>query len=343
MVKTESTMLSLGTEAPPFRLPDTDGRMVSLDDFADAPGYLVMFICNHCPFVKHVREELARLGKEYQARGFTIVGINSNDIESYPDDNADQMREEIRTTGYTFPYLLDETQEIAKAYRAACTPDFFLFDGDRKLVYRGQLDDSRPGNDAPVTGSDLRAALDALLERRPIPADQRPGIGCNTAGERCLVGERSPDEFTYVFSDFDLATGRGNEVLRIEGRPPFTNWNVSPDGSRPVVGHNDDRLRIFDLATGEETVLTHEGLLYGEFPVWSADGRGLFVDGGYGMTGSRVQKGLLYISLEDGKVHVLRLNWGEWDTHPLPSADGKRLAFAANFFYDGNAWMVEGF
>ena len=170
-----------------------------------------------------------------------------------------------------------------------------------------------------------------------------PGIGCNAAGERCLVGERSPDEFTYVFSDFDLATGRGNEILRIEDRPPFTNWDVSPDGSRLVVGHNDDRLRIFDLATGEETVLTHEGLLYGEFPVWSADGRGLFVDGGYGMTGGRVQKGLLYISLEDGKVHVLRLNWGEWDTHPVPSADGKRLAFAANFFYDGNAWMVEGF
>jgi serine/threonine protein kinase/Tol biopolymer transport system component len=175
-----------------------------------------------------------------------------------------------------------------------------------------------------------------------LSAGVRPGIWCNAAGDGCLVGERSPDELAYVFSDFDLATGRGNEVLRIEDRPPFTNWDVSPDGSRLVVGHNDDRLRIFDLATGEETVLTDEGLSYGEFPVWSADGRGVFVDGGYATRG-RLQKGLLYVSLEDGKVHVLRLNWGEWDIHPVPSADGKRLAFAANFFYDGNAWMVEEF
>jgi Tol biopolymer transport system component len=156
------------------------------------------------------------------------------------------------------------------------------------------------------------------------------------------VGERSPDELTYIFSDFDPETGRGDEVLRIEDRPPFTNWDLSPDGSRLVVGHNDGRLRIFDLATGEETVLSHAGLSYGEYPTWSTDGRGFFVDGGYASRG-RLQKGLLYISLDGGEVHVLRQNWGEWDTHTVPSPDGKRLAFAANFFYDANAWMIERF
>ena len=169
-----------------------------------------------------------------------------------------------------------------------------------------------------------------------------PGIGCNAAGDRCLLGERSADELSYVFSDFDPETGRGDEVLHIEDRPPFTNWDVSPDGSRLVVGHNDDRLRIFDLATGDETVLTHDGWFYGEFPAWAADGRGLFVDGGR-VTQGRLRKGLLYISLDDGEVHVLRENWDEWDTHPVPAVDGKRLAFAANFFYDGNAWLIEGF
>jgi peroxiredoxin len=179
MVMTPSTMLPLGTSAPEFALPDTDGRIVRSGDFADAEALLVMFICNHCPFVQHVGEELARLGSEYQKRGVAIVAINSNDVESYPDDAPDKMREEKSRVGYTFPYLLDESQDIAKAYRAACTPDFFLFDRQRKLVYRGQLDDSRPGNDAPVDGRDLRAALDAVLQGQPITNEQRPSVGCN--------------------------------------------------------------------------------------------------------------------------------------------------------------------
>lgn len=172
-------MLPLGTVAPDFLLPDTEGRMVSLSDFAGAPAYLVMFICNHCPYVKHIRSSLAALCREYQAKGVAIVGINSNDVERYPDDSPERMKEEVRSAGYTFPYLFDATQEVAKAYRAACTPDFFLFDRDRKLVYRGQYDDSRPGNGIPVTGRDLRAALDAVLAGRPVPADQKPSVGCN--------------------------------------------------------------------------------------------------------------------------------------------------------------------
>ncbi len=179
MVMTPSTMLPLGTEAPPFRLPDTAGREVSLDDFRESRGLLVAFICNHCPFVKHIRHELARFGREYQERGLAVVAINSNDVANYPDDHPDRMAEEVREAGYTFPYLFDESQEVAKAYRAACTPDFFLFDADRRLVYRGQLDDSRPGNDLPVTGGDLRAAADALLAGLPLPAEQKPSIGCN--------------------------------------------------------------------------------------------------------------------------------------------------------------------
>ncbi|GIX49885.1 thioredoxin family protein [Limisphaera sp. 4302-co] len=180
MALTPSTMmLPLGTVAPDFRLPDTEGRMVSLSDFAGAPAYLVMFICNHCPYVKHIRSSLAALCREYQAKGVAIVGINSNDVERYPDDSPERMKEEVRSAGYTFPYLFDATQEVAKAYRAACTPDFFLFDRDRKLVYRGQYDDSRPGNGIPVTGRDLRAALDAVLAGRPVPADQKPSVGCN--------------------------------------------------------------------------------------------------------------------------------------------------------------------
>jgi peroxiredoxin len=172
-------MLELGTPAPPFALPDTDGRMVSLQSFDDAPALLVMFICNHCPFVKHVRDELARLGREYTPRGVGIVAISSNDPAAYPDDSPDRMREEKAEAGYVFPYLFDETQEVAAAYHAACTPDFFLFDGDRRLAYRGQLDDSRPGNGVPVTGRDLRAALDALLAGEPVPSEQRPSLGCN--------------------------------------------------------------------------------------------------------------------------------------------------------------------
>jgi thiol-disulfide isomerase/thioredoxin len=152
---------------------------VSLQSFDDAPALLVMFICNHCPFVKHVRDELARLGREYTPRGVGIVAISSNDPAAYPDDSPDRMREEKAEAGYVFPYLFDETQEVAAAYHAACTPDFFLFDGDRRLAYRGQLDDSRPGNGVPVTGRDLRAALDALLAGEPVPSEQRPSLGCN--------------------------------------------------------------------------------------------------------------------------------------------------------------------
>jgi peroxiredoxin len=172
-------MTPLGTPAPPFRLPDTAGIIVSLDDFKEAPALLIMFICNHCPFVIHVREELARLGKDYQAKGVAIVGINANDVENYPDDSPEKMAEQAKLVGYTFPYLFDETQETAKAYRAACTPDFFLFDKDRKLVYRGQLDASRPGNDIPVTGADLRNALDAVLAGNPVSSEQKPSLGCD--------------------------------------------------------------------------------------------------------------------------------------------------------------------
>jgi serine/threonine protein kinase len=169
------------------------------------------------------------------------------------------------------------------------------------------------------------------------------GLGCNAAGDRCLLGERSPDQPVYVFFELDLQAGRGKEVLRVADRPPFTNWDLSPDGSRLVIGHNDGRLRIFDLATAEERVLQDEGgLEYGEFPVWSADGRGVFVDGGYGMR-RLFRKGVLYVSYPEGEAYLLRDSWNEWDTHPVPSPDGKRLAFAANFYYDGNAWMIESF
>ncbi len=179
MAQTPSTMLPLGTHAPDFSLKELGGQPVTLRSFADAPALLVMFICNHCPFVKHVRDELARLGRDYQARGVGVVAISANDAEQKPEDSPERMREEARAAGYTFPYLHDETQEVAKAYRAACTPDFFLFDGDRKLVYRGQLDGSRPGNDVPVTGVDLRTALDAVLAGEEVPRNQTPSIGCN--------------------------------------------------------------------------------------------------------------------------------------------------------------------
>jgi len=178
MAATESTMLPLGTQAPDFRLPDFNGALVALDDFAAAPGLVVAFICNHCPFVKHIRSEFARFAREYQPRGVSVVAINSNDFKAYPDDAPHAMAEEARTIGYTFPYLVDETQAVAKAYQAACTPDLYLFDRQRRLVYRGQFDASRPGRGA-ATGADLRAAADALLANRPIPADQKPSIGCN--------------------------------------------------------------------------------------------------------------------------------------------------------------------
>ena len=179
MAETPSTMLPLGTKAPPFRLPDPQGKLVSSDDFKNAPALLVAFICNHCPFVKHIRSKFAELAKEYQARGVAIVGINSNDIVFSPNDSPEKMAEEVKQIGYVFPYLFDESQEVAKAYRAACTPDLYLFDRDRSLVYRGQFDDSRPGNGRPVTGADLRAALEAVLTGHSVSKTQRPSIGCN--------------------------------------------------------------------------------------------------------------------------------------------------------------------
>ena len=176
---TPSTMLPLGTAAPDFDLPDTDGQHVRLADFKDAPALVVAFICNHCPYVKHIRTCLSEVAKEFQSRGVAFVGINANDVTTHPDDSPEKMREEKLAAGYTFPYLYDESQAVAKAYKAACTPDFYVFDRDRKLVYRGQLDDSRPGNDIPPTGKDLKAAVDAVLSGQPVPAEQKPSIGCN--------------------------------------------------------------------------------------------------------------------------------------------------------------------
>ncbi len=179
MVRTASTMLELGTPAPSFSLPDPEGNTVSLDDFAGAKALLIAFLCNHCPFVKHVASEFAGLAREYQERGVAVVGINANDVVHYPDDAPSKMVEEVKARGYSFPYLYDESQETAKAYRAACTPDFYVFDSQGKLAYRGQLDASRPGNGIPVNGEDLRAALDAVLAGRPASAEQKPSIGCN--------------------------------------------------------------------------------------------------------------------------------------------------------------------
>ena len=189
MAAVESQMLPLGTSAPEFTLPDPDGVLHSLRD--DAPATLVMFICNHCPFVKHVREELARIGSDYGQKGVAIYAINSNDVDKYPADNPRRMKEEVAMWRYTFPYLYDQSQEVAKAYQAACTPDFYLFDADRKLVYRGQLDGSRPSNDLPVDGCDLRAALDAVLASDKPSADQKPSIGCNIK----WIAGNEPDYF----------------------------------------------------------------------------------------------------------------------------------------------------
>jgi peroxiredoxin len=179
MALTPSTMLPLGTKAPDFSLPGVDGRTVKLADFQTAPALLVAFICNHCPFVKHIAGELAALGKEYQARGVGVVAISSNNVASHPDDSPEKMKQEAAMRGYTFPYLYDESQAVAKAYRAACTPDFYVFDGQQRLVYRGQMDSSRPENGIPVTGADLRAALDAVLAGKPVSKDQKASIGCN--------------------------------------------------------------------------------------------------------------------------------------------------------------------
>jgi len=179
MARTPSTMLALGTSAPGFRLPDLAGQVHSLEDHRASPALLVVFICNHCPFVKHIRQEFAAFAREYAPRGLAVVAINSNDLEAYPQDGPDAMRQEAAELGYGFPYLVDTSQAVARAYRAACTPDFFLFDAQRRLVYRGQFDDSRPGNNKPVTGADLRAAVDATLAGRSPAEDQVPSLGCN--------------------------------------------------------------------------------------------------------------------------------------------------------------------
>jgi peroxiredoxin len=189
MVKTASTMKKLGTPAPDFKLVNVDGRTVGLDDFRDKP-LLVIFMCNHCPFVKHVADGLTQLAMDYLPKGVAIVGINSNDAATHPHDSPEQMVHEAEARGYPFPYLYDETQEVAQAYGAACTPDFFLYDKCRQLVYRGQLDASRPGNNIPVTGSDLRAALDAVLTGKPPAEKQIPSLGCN-------IKWRSGNEPTY--------------------------------------------------------------------------------------------------------------------------------------------------
>ena len=179
MAETASTMLALGTVAPGFRLPDTTGKMVSLEDFADSKALLVVFMCNHCPYVKHVRQRFVELAKEFQSRGAAVVAISANDAVAHPDDGPQRMSEEAKSLGFSFPYLYDESQAVAKAYRAACTPDFFLFDALRRLIYRGQMDDSRPGNGKPVTGNDLREAVNATLTGGKVSATQRPSLGCN--------------------------------------------------------------------------------------------------------------------------------------------------------------------
>mgnify|MGYP001149040177 CR=1 FL=1 len=179
MAVTASRMLALGTSAPDLSLLDTAGKTVSLADFDKSPALLVIFMCNHCPFVKHVLGNLIELIKEYQTKGVAVVGIDSNDVVNYPDDSPEMMAELARKSGFTFPYLYDETQEIARKYSAACTPDFFLFDGTGSLAYRGQMDDSRPSNGIPVKGADLTAAIDAVIEGKPVDPEQKPSMGCN--------------------------------------------------------------------------------------------------------------------------------------------------------------------
>ena len=178
MAATESTMLALGTPAPGFRLTDFNGKVCTLEDFTAARGLVVAFICNHCPYVKHMRNEFARFARDYQPKGIAVVAICSNDTDAYPQDGPEGMAEEARSAGYSFPYLIDPTQSVAKSYDAACTPDLYLFDGQRKLVYRGQFDDSRPGRGTP-TGKDLRAACDALLNGAAVASTQKPSLGCN--------------------------------------------------------------------------------------------------------------------------------------------------------------------
>lgn len=180
MAETATKQIALGYEAPDFTLPDTvSGRELSLQELKGEQATVVMFICNHCPFVKHVNKELVRLANDYSPKGVSFIAINSNDVENYPDDSPENMKRTAEELGYPFPYLYDETQDIARAYSAACTPDLSIFDKDLKCVYRGQLDDSRPGNDIPPSGKDIRAALDNILAGEPVSADQRPSIGCN--------------------------------------------------------------------------------------------------------------------------------------------------------------------
>lgn len=180
MARTESNMIPLGTAAPDFCLPDTvSGKLLSLDDVASDQATVVMFICNHCPYVKHINKGLVSLANDYMPKGIAFVAISSNDVEHYPDDSPELMKQTAAEEGYPFPYLYDERQDIARAYDAACTPDIFIFDGARRLVYRGQLDRSRPGTDIPVTGKDVREALDALLSGQPVNPEQWPSVGCN--------------------------------------------------------------------------------------------------------------------------------------------------------------------
>lgn len=179
MVLTPSTMLELGTPAPDFSLQDTDGEMVTLASFSEHKALLVVFMCNHCPYVIHLKSALADFSREYLAKGVAVVGINSNDVNNYPDDSPEKMKADASAQAYNFPYLYDESQAVAKSYQAACTPDFFLFDENRLLVYRGQFDDSRPKNKSPVTGKDMRRAVDSVLAGEPVNSDQIPSMGCN--------------------------------------------------------------------------------------------------------------------------------------------------------------------
>ena len=191
MVKTASTMLPLGTTAPDFALINVNGQTVSRSDFQDAKGLLVIFMCNHCPFVIHLADQLAQFARDYHDAGLAIVAISSNDVSNHPQDSPEQMVHEAEQRGYIFPYLYDEEQEVAKAYHAACTPDFFLFDGNHQLVYRGQFDSSRPDSGIPVSGEDLRQAVDAMLAGQPVSEDQKPSLGCNIKWKE----QQAPDYF----------------------------------------------------------------------------------------------------------------------------------------------------
>lgn len=187
MAMTLSNMIPLGTTAPDFTLPDTvSGKNMSLSELKSDKATVIMFICNHCPYVKHVNPEITRLAHDYELKGVKFIAISSNDVASHPDDAPDKMKEVAKAVGYTFPYLYDESQEVAKAYDAACTPDFYIFDGNMKLVYRGQLDDSRPSNKIPATGKDMREALDNILAGKPVSNQQRPSIGCNIKWKRTM-------------------------------------------------------------------------------------------------------------------------------------------------------------